>query len=279
MIPYLGCKKKIANEILRVMPESDNFYDLFGGGGSVSEAAYNYGNDGLFGKWRKWKNVYYNDIDVGVCELNKAIWSETFDFEKAQKTWISRERFFVEKDNPTAWGAFIRFCWSYGNSGNSYIYNKDVELAKCIIHHLIVYDSPFIPNASIKEKRLFMADFISKFDIIENCREVNLEIVERIQRLKDVKISTSNMDYRDVIINPNSVVYCDIPYEGSTLNYGEKFCYSDFYEWASNSKFPIYFSNNSAPHNFKCVWEKQINCKFNDKKSINRIESLYWNGK
>jgi len=97
MIPYLGCKQSFAGELLAAMPEAENFYDLFGGGGSVTEAAMLCQTSGMF-PWRKWQNVYYNEINKGVYLLNKAIWSGKFDFEHARRQEPTKERYYAERN-------------------------------------------------------------------------------------------------------------------------------------------------------------------------------------
>jgi len=98
MIPYVGCKQSIASELLAQIPEAEHFYDLFGGSGSVTETALKLHNKGILGTWSKWQHIHYNELNTGVYLLNKEVWEGTFDFDKARRTWISRERFFAEKD-------------------------------------------------------------------------------------------------------------------------------------------------------------------------------------
>jgi len=42
MIPYMGSKQQIVKQLLEQIPTAENFYDLFGGGGSVTEGALKY---------------------------------------------------------------------------------------------------------------------------------------------------------------------------------------------------------------------------------------------
>lgn len=37
-IPYMGSKQSICDELIKIFPTADNFYDLFGGGFSVTHA-------------------------------------------------------------------------------------------------------------------------------------------------------------------------------------------------------------------------------------------------
>lgn len=64
-IPYMGSKRKIAPEILKLITSRHecitDFYDLFGGGGAIS---FNAVNDYRF-------NVHYNELNSHIYELVK----------------------------------------------------------------------------------------------------------------------------------------------------------------------------------------------------------------
>jgi hypothetical protein len=44
-----------------------------------------------------------------------------------------------------------------------------------------------------------------------------------------------------VKIEPNSVIYCDIPYKG-TAEYGNSFSHIDFFNWANAQENPVFIS-------------------------------------
>src|SRR5574343_387046 len=85
-IPYMGNKGVIAESIVNFIeikqPKARYFYDLFGGGGSISTQALKRGF-----------NVHYNEIQPRVFNLfeflvgGNKIPSEWYD-------WVSRDRFF-----------------------------------------------------------------------------------------------------------------------------------------------------------------------------------------
>ena len=76
-------------------------------------------------------------------------------------------------------------------------------------------------------------------------------------------------DYKDVDIPIGAMVYCDIPYKGST-QYDRKevgdFNHDEFYEWVrvNSNKYDIYISEykKNIPNDFSIVWER------NSKKDI-----------
>jgi len=134
MIPYLGCKDSIASEILNCIPAAENFYDLFGGGGSITEAAYKFRENGLFGEWQKWQKFHYNEINKAVCKLVKAIWAGKFDFDYAKAQEPTKERYYAERRQTTEWGAFVSFAWSFGSKNENFIYSPKRLLGKRIEH-------------------------------------------------------------------------------------------------------------------------------------------------
>lgn len=66
-----------------------------------------------------------------------------------------------------------------------------------------------------------------------------------------------NTTYDKLEIPPNSVVYCDPPYEGTT-GYRDKFDHSKFWQWCrgkAEEGLDIYISEYSAPEDFTCLLE------------------------
>lgn len=72
-------------------------------------------------------------------------------------------------------------------------------------------------------------------------------------------ITSSVLDYEDVTIPEDSVIYCDIPYEG-TDGYLEKgkggFDYERFYQWCERQTQPVFISSYQMPEDrFDCIEE------------------------
>lgn len=70
-------------------------------------------------------------------------------------------------------------------------------------------------------------------------------------------ITSSVLDYEDVPIPEDSVIYCDIPYEG-TDGYLEKdkggFDYERFYQWCERQTQPVFISSYQMPEDrFDCI--------------------------
>ena len=77
-------------------------------------------------------------------------------------------------------------------------------------------------------------------------------------------ITSSVLDYEDVTIPEDSVIYCDIPYEG-TDGYLEKgkggFDYERFYQWCERQTQPVFLSSYQMPEDrFDCIEEFTHRC-------------------
>lgn len=66
------------------------------------------------------------------------------------------------------------------------------------------------------------------------------------------------LDYTQVEIPKDSVIYCDIPYENTNVyNKGEGgFDYERFYQWAERRSEPVFISSYQMPADrFDCIME------------------------
>lgn len=122
-LPYQGSKSKIADWILEKLPEAENLYDLFGGGGAITHKAL---------LSNKYKNIYYNDIQTGLTQLFKDAVDGKY---KNETRWISREDFNKLKDTDL----YVAYCWSFGNKGSSYMYSKEYEAWKKGVHYAVFF--------------------------------------------------------------------------------------------------------------------------------------------
>lgn len=259
----MGSKNLIAERLVSQFPRAEYFVDLFAGGCAMTHAAF------LSGKFNKF---ICNDLDFRGVELFKQAVSGKF---KNENRWISRDDFFKLKDSDL----YVRFCWSFGNNQKSYLYSKQKERQKRALHYAILFDDwvefyelfPDIYDEVAKEI-LFVNDVKKRYSIIRHCfaspkmqrlesleRLQSLQSLERLQRLQSLE--TSKLDYSQVAIPYDSVVYADPPYKGKK-SYSVKFDSDLFFDWCRNQNFPIYISEYDAPKDFKAVFE------------INKINSL-----
>ena len=83
--------------------------------------------------------------------------------------------------------------------------------------------------------------------------------LQRLQSLQSLpslqRLTTSCASYEDVPIPPDSLVYCDIPYE-NTAGYRHVLDYERFYAWCARQTSLVMVSSYDLPADrFVCVWE------------------------
>ena len=288
-IPYKGSKSKLAERLTNLFPKADNFYDLFCGGCAVAHAAL---------LSHKYKTVHINDIEPKVVDL--FIRATRGEF-KNETRWISHEEF----DRLKRSDYLVACLFSFGNDFLTYLYSKDIEPMKKAAHYAILFGdfsyfrewnkevSDKVESAlksislSERQKRRLTLYCIVRNILQERIQIQNLERLERIQNLERLErlqnleslesyINSSSQDYSEIKIKPNSVIYCDIPYEGTETYFKQKFDYSRFYDWCCKQTEPLFISSyNISDPRFKCVSEFEHRSTL-DVKSKNKVtERVY----
>lgn len=87
----------------------------------------------------------------------------------------------------------------------------------------------------------------------------------------------TNCSYLDMEIPPNSIIYCDPPYNNTT-KYSTSIDYDIFWGWCRNKVkegHVLYVSEYNAPDDFRCVWEKEITNSMNTFKTYKPTEKLF----
>lgn len=83
-----------------------------------------------------------------------------------------------------------------------------------------------------------------------------------------------NSSYQYLDIPPESIIYCDPPYEGTT-GYKDAFSHEEFWDWVrvkSREGHKVFISEYNAPVDFDCVWSKEIPNALNiNKKNVERL--------
>ncbi|MDD6655195.1 MAG: DNA adenine methylase [Treponema sp.] len=251
--PYKGSKNRLAEKIVKLFPDAENFYDLFCGGCAITHRAL---------IENRWKNYVINDIDSRCPKLFLDAINGKF---KNETRWISREDFYNLKDDD----GYVAFCWSFGNDGKSYLYSKEIEPWKKALHFAIIFNDYSLGkelgmNLSVVDgikgvtnRRLFLQKYlkgkdsplkrsINKNNILHTLNRLqSLESLERLERLERLCKS-----YDEIEIKPNSIIYCDIPYKGTDDYNGINFDYERFYSWSKNQKELCFISSYEMPEDF-----------------------------
>lgn len=248
-VPYKGSKSQIVDRLIEAIPYKgvDNFYDLFAGGCAVTHKMLLEG---------RYKHCYANDIDGRALRLFR----DGIDGKYALETrWVSREDFYKLKDTDP----YISCCWSFGNNQRDYLYSKAIEPYKKACHYAIIYGdfsllSGLYPDVSEvckealrkiegwHERRIKFRSAIreclkscskgSFASLYTSCDADRLESLESLERLQSFQSFQSyEVDYREVGIQPNSVIYADIPYfstnaYGKNSSIAQPFNHGEFYD-------------------------------------------------
>ena len=100
--------------------------------------------------------------------------------------------------------------------------------------------------------------------------------------LKDIRFVNCNfLDLpKDKI--KDYVIYCDIPYRGTTKYKTEAFPYEEFYKWANEMAKDniVLISEYDMPKVFKCIWQKETKANFDSNRKSGdennkRVERLF----
>ena len=124
-LPYKGSKSSIAKDIVTILPGGNRLVDLFCGGCSVTDYAMK--------KTDKFNRFLINDIDGRNPNTYIRAISGWF---RNEDRWISRKDFFKLKETDD----YVRLCFSFGNSGKTYMYGPQIEPYKRAIHHIVFWE-------------------------------------------------------------------------------------------------------------------------------------------
>lgn len=211
-MPYQGSKSAIADSIINFLPCGKRFVDLFGGGAAMSHCA------ALSGKY---DSVYYNELNPLLCDLLKRAIDGEFNYCRFKPEFISREEFHKRKDVD----GYVRYVWSFGNKGTSYLFGSDIEPLKRSMHNFVVFGikddfiksnfddiDKFVVDKDIYNRRLATKKYLrlkqktirALTDGQQNEATEHLQQLERLERLKINCGSYLDYEYQD-----GDVVYCD----------------------------------------------------------------------
>lgn len=264
-LPYQGSKSRIADIIINVLPEGERLVDLFGGGGAITHCGI------LYNKWNKY---LYNDINPLITQFFiDAIHGKYKDENRV----ITKEQFDELKNTDP----YVKYIWSFGNDGRSYLWSKELEPIKCQacrvilagnIHDRRIEYTKLIDmlkqdnNNNIKLHTFDKLTSLERLQRLKNLQSLEkfkkLQSLERLDRLQNLelpelseRLQVSNIDYKDYKYEEGDIVYCDVPYESIRNNtkscddYGEKFNSLDFYKWVHSQPYQVFFSSYEISDN------------------------------
>jgi DNA adenine methylase len=120
----------------------------------------------------------------------------------------------------------------------------------------------------------------TKINTIRNYqKEAMKNILNQSPKLKEVTFS--NLDYTELEIPPNSIIYCDPPYKDTT-KYNSHFDHDHFWDWCRDKvmeKHTVFISEYIAPSDFDCIWQKEVKSSLSANGVIggnkNSVEKLF----
>lgn len=278
-LPYQGGKRRIAAKIVDLFPAAPVLVDAFAGGCAVTHAALL--------SW-KFDKVIANDLsDAPQLFYYCAKYGVP---EKPR--WVSREEFFAKKDVDP----LIRYCYSFGNAGRSYLYGRDIEPLKRAAHRAVVDGDCSCLTGDLREMlRQALTDVIGPRERYRSYKSAikrlgrrfgleHLEHLERLWRLEQLahlerldNLTVFRRDYRDLYIPDGAAVYCDPPY-ASTGGYGIDFDHRAFYAWcrAVGKSHPIFVSEYWMPSDFQCIAEYEVRALMGATTNVQtRVEKIF----
>ena len=292
-IPYMGSKTKIAVDILRRLPDGKRFVDLCGGGFAMSHAAV---------LSRKYDSVYYNDFNPLIVELIRNALEGKYNYTVFKPPFVTREEFYRLKDT----NGYVKYIWSFGNTGKEYMFGKDVEPLKHKAHDFVVFGKwddeldKILPNVRTKVKasgvhnrrmefcgyarrlkhrfdlqQLEQLERLQQLEQLERDSKQQIQQLTQIERLQQIEVHCGSLfDYK---YQDGDVVYIDPPYE-SEADYDGGFNFKQFYDWVYEQPYQIWFSGYKISDNrFKMIWARELRSSYGAKNAAVNFECLYTN--
>lgn len=113
-------------------------------------------------------------------------------------------------------------------------------------------------------------------------RDYSLEakkcVLKQAENLKGILFKS--LSYDDLWIPKNSIIYCDKPYQGTDKYRGfPSLDHDRFWQWCRQKHLEghtVFVSEFTAPEDFKCVWQMNINTSISERKTgKNVVEKLF----
>ena len=260
-ICYMGSKNALAERIVALLPSASHLIDVFAGGCAITHCAMKSG---------KWQHVHANDInEMIVGAFLRAINGEFI----GERRWVSHEEFNRVRDTD----AYAAICFSFGGDMRGYAYSPANEELKRALHYAIFFGDPapfltltgidLTPVLTIPDlrERYLTAQHLSK----ENGKRIDLRPFERLNRLNNLataftneekkRLTIGSVDFSEVEIPSDSVVFCDPPYrETEGYRKAKHFNHDRFCEWTLRQTAPVFISEYAMPEDFVEVaaWKK-----------------------
>ena len=107
-------------------------------------------------------------------------------------------------------------------------------------------------------------------------KEAYTNTLKQMPNLKDIKFKC--IDFRNLPLDKikGYVIYCDIPYKGTTKYKTEQFPYEEFYSWVKVASIynTVLISEYSMPDEFECIWQKEVKTLLDSNKNKDDVQNI-----
>ena len=290
-LPYKGSKNKLAPKIFELFPQKKNFYDLFCGGCAMTHygmlhnkfekfiindinpmcpTLFVYAINGKFKNETRWISredfLNSNEPYVKYCwsfgnNLRDYLYGKEIEpYKKACHYAIVFDDFSLIKELcPEVYGVTKEAL-----NGIKNIKKRRLAFGPSVIKELkrlgdwdLVQNNPLYKSAHWRSGKLDGKNndlqSLERLESLQSLERVqSLERLESLQRLE--RLEQFSTDYQNVEIKKDSVIYCDIPYEGTDSYNGIDFDFERFYSWCEKQTEPLFISSYKMPEDrFVCI--------------------------
>lgn len=267
-LPYVGNKGQLASDIIDILPTGSRLVDVFGGGGSISLHAYDS---------RKWDEIVYNELNKSVFALFKELTSgnsgiDFFDFIIPKREELKKLVERYKHDTVSVEDTVRLITWSFSNNMKDFLWSGKCEGGQASTEQLkIEFTKECFESYGKRDSIENFHDYCRKMRKEQLQRSEQLEQLQQLQQLQRLQRSQqleqsnpliiySSLDYKQVQLSEDDVVYLDPPYahsRSSLSKYKEVFNNDEFIEWyQSLPNEHIYISGYEQLPNTEIVYRK-----------------------
>ena len=136
------------------------------------------------------------------------------------------------------------------------------------------YEKYLTSKDILRKCRLEASEQLQAFERLQTLEALqSLESLERLERLERLRITVGSYDQVEIL--PDSVIYCDIPYEG-TDEYLTDFDFERFYSWCEKQTEPLFISSYKMPSDrFVCVAMFKHRCTLSATENVEVTEKVF----
>jgi len=312
--PYMGSKSGIARWIVDILPANETLVDLFAGGCAVTHCAMLSGKwnrfmvndicgstelflDAIHGKYHDEKR-WISSEDFNRLKNDDRYVATCWSFGNRGKTYLYSRAIEPYKRSChyaiffNDWAQFEELCPEVCDAAKERLEGIDdtkkrrIEFGRAVVKKLkeignleIVQGNPLCKSCHWKGgksdlKQMQSLERLERLQGLQSLESLQrLQSLESLQRLQSLQSTT--LSYEQVVIPPNSTVYCDIPYKGTEGYNNTSFDHEAFYEWCRTMDFPVFVSEYAMPEDFVPVASIKKNCTFSQASVKKTVETVF----